>query len=41
MEEVIAGLVKPVEDVLEQIDELRKDLEIYQTSTRMDTDFFM
>ena len=41
MEEVIAWLVKPVEDVLEQIDELRKDLEIYQTSIRMNTDFFM
>ena len=41
MEEVIAGLVKPVEDVLEQIDELRNYLKIYQTSTRMDTDFFM
>ena len=41
MEEVSYGLVKPIEDVLGQLDELRKDLEIYQTSTRMDTDFFM
>ena len=41
MEEITYGLVKPIEDVLGQLDELRKDLEIYQTSTRMDTDFFM
>ena len=41
MEEVSYGLVKPIEDVLGRLAELRKDLEIYQTSTRMDTDFFM
>ena len=41
MEEVTYGLVNAIEDVLGQLDELRKDLEIYQTSTRMDTDFFM
>ena len=41
MEEVTDGLVKPVEDVVEQLDELGNDLEIYRTSTRMDTDFFM
>ena len=41
MEQVTYGLIKPIEDVLGQLDELRNDLEIYQTSTRMDTDFFM
>ena len=41
MEEVTEGLIKPIEDVLEQLDELGNDLEIYRTSTRMDTDFFM
>ena len=41
MEDITDGLVKPIEDVLGQLDELRKDLEIYRTSTRMDTDFFM
>ena len=39
--EVTDGLIKPVEDVLEQLDELGNDLEIYRTSTRMDTEFFM
>ena len=37
MEEVAYGLGKPVEDMLEQLDELRNDLDIYQRSTRMDT----
>ena len=41
MGEVTDGLVKPIEEVLEQLDELGNDLEIYRTSTRMDTDFFM
>ena len=41
MEELINGLVKPFEDMLEKMDELRNDLEIYRTSTKMDTDFFM
>ena len=41
MEEVTDGLVKPIEDVLEQLDELGNDLELYRTSTRMDTDLFM
>ena len=41
MDQVTYGLIKPIEDELGQLDELRKDLENYQTSTRMDTDFFM
>ena len=41
MEELRGGLLKPVEDVLRQMNQLRKDLEIYQASTNMDTGFFM
>ena len=41
MEDVTDGIVKPVEDVLEQLQELRQDLRIYTTSTEMDTDFFL
>ena len=41
MEEITGKLVKPVENLLEQLNKLRNDLEIYQTSTNMDTDFFM
>ena len=41
MDELTDGPVKPIKDMLKQLDELRNDLEIYQTSTRMDTDFFM
>ena len=41
MEKIRDDPVKHIEDVLEQLAELQKDLEIYQTSTIMDTDFFM
>ena len=41
MEEVIDDVVKPIEDVLLQIQQLRNELDVYQKSTRMDTDFFM
>ena len=41
VEEMTTALVKPIEDVLEQLQELRRDLRIYQASTEMDTDFFM
>ena len=41
MEMIRDDLVKHIEDVLGQLAELQKDLEIYQTSTIMDTDFFM
>ena len=41
MEDVADGIIKPVEDVLEQLHELRQDLRIYTTSTEMDTDFFL
>ena len=41
MAELTEGLVKPVGDLLGQLNQLRKDLEIYQASTNMDVDFFM
>ena len=41
MEELKDGLVKPIEDVLKQFNELSNDLEIYQTSTKINKDFFM
>ena len=41
IEEMTTSLVKPIEDVLEQLQNLRRDLRIYQASTEMDTDFFM
>ena len=41
VEEMTNALVKPIDDVLEQLQELRSDLKIYQASAEMDTDFFM
>ena len=41
MRDIRDGLIRPIEAVVEQLDEQIDELENYQKSTRMDTDFFM
>ena len=41
MMEIRKDLIRPIEDVLGQLDKLIDELEDYQKSTRMNTDFFM